>query len=363
MHRRSKTTARGVAGLLLIACIGFAQPPVEMVAVVAKPIDRKSPLPGEILPYQEVEIYAKLSSFVERVLVDRGSEVKKNQLLATLEAPELKTQRAEAQAKVAAVEAQRAEAQARLTSEQGTYDHLKAASATPGVIAGNDLTIAEQRVDAARAQVAAVEASIRAAQSAVKVIEEMEQYLQITAPFDGVVIERSVSPGALVGPAGKGLFRLEQDSRLRLVVAVPEPDVSGIAPGAHVTFTVPAFQGQTFTGTIARIAHSMDTKTRTMPVELDVDNTRRQLAPGMYATVNWPVKRARPALVVPASAVAGNTERTFVIRANNGVAEWVNVSKGAPVSADTVEVFGPLQPGDRIVKRASDELREGTKLK
>lgn len=356
-------TMRKPLVLLLLALAAFAQQPVEMVAVAAKPIDRKSPLPGEFSPYQEVEIHAKIAGFVERVLVDRGSAVRKGELLATLDAPEMKTQRAEAEAKVQTMEAQRAEAQARLVSEQGTYDHLKAASATPGVIAGIDLITSEKRVDAARAQVGAVEASIKAAQSAVKVIEDLQQYLELTAPFDGVITERSVSPGALVGPAGKSLFHLEQNSRLRLVVAVPEPDVSGIAAGAHVTFTVPAFPGQSFTGTIARVAHSMDVKTRSMPVELDVDNGKRQLSPGMYATVSWPVKRARPALVVPVSAVAGNTERTFVIRSNNGVAEWVNVSKGGPMGADTIEVFGPLQPGDMVVKRASDEIREGTKLK
>ncbi|MCU1238743.1 MAG: efflux transporter, family, subunit [Candidatus Solibacter sp.] len=348
---------------MLLALTAFAQQPVEMVAVAAKPVDRKSLLPGEFQPYQEVEIHAKISGFVERVLVDRGSAVKKGQLLAALDAPELKTQRAEAEARVQAVEAQRAEAQARLVSEQGTYDHLKAASATPGVIAGNDLVTAEKRVDAARAQVGAVEASIRAAQSAVKVIGDMQQYLELTAPFDGVITERNISPGALVGPAGKSLFHLEQNSRLRLIVAVPEPDVSGIAAGAHVTFTVPAFPGVTFNGTIARVAHSMDVKTRSMPVELDVNNGQRQLAPGMYATVNWPVKRAGAALVVPASAVAGNTERTFVIRNRNGVAEWVSVSKGVAMGADMIEVIGPLQPGDMVVKRASDEIREGTKLK
>uniref|UniRef100_Q01V49 Efflux transporter, RND family, MFP subunit n=1 Tax=Solibacter usitatus (strain Ellin6076) TaxID=234267 RepID=Q01V49_SOLUE len=348
---------------LLLACALFAQQPPELVAVVAKPLDRKLPLPGEISPYQDVEIHAKIAGFVERVLVDRGSAVKKGEPLATLDAPELKTQRAEAQSKVQAMQAQRAEAEARLVGEQGTYDHLKAASATPGVIAGIDLIVAEKRVDAARAQVTAVEAGINAAQSAVKVIEDMQQYLELTAPFDGVITERGVSPGALVGPNSKSLFRLEQNSRLRLVVAVPEPDVSGIAAGAHVTFTVPAYPGQQFTGTIARVAHSVDVKTRSMPVELDVDNAHRQLSPGMYPTVNWPVKRSRPTLIVPGSAVAGNTERTFVIRANNGVAEWVNVSKGVTVTPDTIEVFGPLQPGDMIVKRATDEIREGTKLK
>jgi RND family efflux transporter MFP subunit len=349
--------------LLVLACTLSAQQPVELVAVTAKALDRKLPLPGEISPYQDVEIHAKIPGFVERILVDRGSLVKKGDPLAVLDAPELKTQRAEAQAKVQAMQAQRAEAEARLVGEQGTYDHLKAASATPGVIAGIDLIVAEKRVDAARAQVSAVEAGIAAAQAAVKVIEDMQQYLDLAAPFDGMITERYVSPGALVGPNSKGLFRLEQNSRLRLVVSVPEPDVSGIAAGARVTFTVPAYPGQQFTGAIARVAHSMDVKTRSMPVELDVDNARAQLSPGMYATVNWPVKRARPTLIVPVSAVAGNTERTFVIRSRNGVAEWVNVAKGVPVTADTLEVFGPLEPGDMIVKRATDEIREGAKLK
>ena len=356
-------TIRNVLVSIVMACAAAAQQPVELTAVTAKTIDRKSSLPGELSPYQEVEIHAKVQGFVERVLVDRGSIVKKDQLLAALDAPELKTQRAEAQAKVQAMEAQRAEAQARLVSEQGTYEHLKAASATPGAIAGNELVVAEKRVDAARAQVGAVEASIQAARSAVKVIEDLQQYLEITAPFEGVITERNVSPGALAGPNAGSLFHLQQNSRLRLVVAVPEQDVSGIASGARVAFTVPAFPGQSFSGTIARVSHSMDVKTRSMPVELDVGNAKGQLAPGMYATVSWPVKRARPALVVPASAVAGNTERTFVIRSNNGAAEWVNVTRGASVSADTIEIFGPLQPGDMVVKRASDEIREGTKLR
>jgi membrane fusion protein, multidrug efflux system len=356
-------TMRNALLTTLLAVTAFAQQPVEMVAVAAKPVDRKSPLPGEFSPYQEVEIHAKIPGFVERVLVDRGSVVKKGQPLAALDAPELKSQHAEAEAKVRAVEAQLAEAQARLVSEQGTYEHLKAASATPGVVAANDVAVAEKRVDVARGQVGAVEASIRAAQSGVKVIDDMQQYLAITAPFDGVITERNISPGALVGPSSKSLFHLEQNSRLRLTVAVPEPDVSAIASGAHVTFTVPAFPGQTFNGAIARVSRSIDVKTRSMPVELDVENAKGQLAPGMYATVNWPVKRAHPALVVPASAVAGNTERTFVIRNHNGVAEWVNVSKGVAMGPDTIEVIGALQPGEMVVKRASDELREGTKLK
>ncbi|HEY2014460.1 MAG TPA: efflux RND transporter periplasmic adaptor subunit [Bryobacteraceae bacterium] len=361
------TVRNGAVLALLASSLAFAQQPIELATVAAKTADRKLTLPGEFQPYQEVEIHAKITGFVERVLVDRGSHVKKDELLATLDVPEMKAQRAEAEAKVQSLEAQRAEAEAKLVSEQSTYERLKAASATPGVISGNELTIAQKSVDADRSQVQAAESSIRAAQAAVNAIQDLEKYLQVTAPFDGVITERNVHPGALVGPSGDkaqgAMFHLEQNTRLRLVVAVPEVDVSGLATGAHVQFTVPAYPGQTFSGVISRVSHSMDPKTRAMPVELDVSNPRGQLAPGMYPTVNWPVHGAKPSIVVPATSVVTTTERTFVIRAKNGLAEWVNVSKGPPAGPDSIEVVGALQPGEKIVKRASDEIREGAPLK
>ena len=185
----------------------------------------------------------------------------------------------------------------------------------------------------------------------------------MTAPFDGVVAERDVHPGALVGPsASTPLLVLQQVSRLRLVVAVPEDNVGGIVRGATVSFSVPAFPTRTFSGTVARISPALDPKTRTMPVELDVANREQTLAPGMYSTVLWPVRSTEPALFVPKTSVVTTTERTFVVRDKNGLAEWVNVQKG-PAEGDLVRVIGPLQEGDRVVKRATDEMREGTNLK
>ena len=98
-----------------------------------------------------------------------------------------------------------------------------------------------------------------------------------------------------------------------------------------------------------------------MPVELDVANGTGRLAPGMYPTVRWPVRRAKPSLLVPPTSVATTTERTFVIRVRDGVTEWVNVTRGSS-NGDFVEVYGPLEAGDLVVRRASDELREGTRV-
>ena len=203
---------------------------VDVVKVVSRTAERKVQLPGEFIPFQTVAIHAKVTGFVDRVEVDRGSVVKKGQLLARLDAPELRAQRAEAEAKVLNAESQRAEAEAKLAGAQSTYEKLKAASATPGVIAGNELIQAEKIVDAARAQVRAVEGSIKAAQAAVQVVRDMENYLKVSAPFDGVITERIAHPGALVGP-GTGtaaMFQLEQTTRLRL-------DVARVATASRVT--------------------------------------------------------------------------------------------------------------------------------
>lgn len=355
-----------ILALCAWACsLAFAQAPVNVVRVVSKTADRKIELPGEFMPYLAVAVQAKVSGFVERVEVDRGTVVKEGQLLATLVAPELAAQRAEAEARVETARSQRAEAEAKLLSAQSTYNRLKAASATPGAIAGNELEVAAQIVEAARAQTQAADASIQAAQAAVATLRDMENYLRVTAPFAGVITERNVHPGALVGPSGMGaagpMFRLEQNSRLRLVVAVPEVDVAGIARGAQVNFTVPARPGQKFRGVVARPAQSMDPKTRSMAVELDVANPRGLLAPGMYPTVEWPVRGVGPALLVPPASVVTTTERTFVIRVRNGAAEWVTVTKGPPVGS-LLEVRGALEGGDWIVERGTDELREGTRV-
>lgn len=124
---------------------------------------------------------------------------------------------------------------------------------------------------------------------------------------------------------------------------------------------MPAFPERMFTGTLARIAHALDPKTRTMAVELDVANPGALLSPGMYPSVRWPVRRSRPTLLVPKTSVITTTERTFVVRNRAGRAEWVNVAKGE-ADGDQIEVIGDLQPGDLIVRRATDEIREGTQL-
>ena len=343
--------------LFLIPCALLAQ---ETTEVVSKTVEKKLRLPGELLPFEQVDLHARINGFVEKVEVDRGSAVKTGQLLVQLSAPEMQAQLLEIEAKALAIEAQKAEAEAKLLGAQALHDRLKEAAKTPGVIAGNEVVQAEKAVDAARAVVNANASSAKAQRAQSASITKMMEYLQIRAPFNGVITQRFVHPGALAGPSTGPVLRLENVVRLRLVVSVPESEVAGIVRGARVPFTIPG--GQPGTGVIARVSRSLDAKTRTMPVELDVENGAGLFAPGMYPETVWPVKKPRPSLMVPPTAVVTTTEKVFVIRSADGKAEYVPVSKGA-AQGDLLEVFSSaLKAGDKVVKRASDEIRAGSML-
>jgi RND family efflux transporter MFP subunit len=336
---------------------------IEVVRVVEQPLDVTLSMPGELSAYQTVDIYPRVTGFVKTVAVDRGTSVKAGAVLAVLEAPELIAQRSEAQSKLQGAEAQLAAVRAKADASASTYERLKAASSTPGVVAGNDLVVAQKAVEADANQIAAAQQGVEAARQSLAAVREMESYLRVTAPFDGVITERSVHPGALVGPSsGAGstpMLRLVQERQLRLVVPVPEAYTAGVSTGSAMPFTVAAYPGQAFSGRVARISRAVDLQTRTMAIELDVDNGNGRLAPGNFAQVRWPVRRTGPSLLVPSGSVASTTGRTFVIRVNNGHAQWVDVTTGL-TSGRMVEVFGDLHAGEQVAARGTDEIQAGT---
>ena len=340
---------------------------IDVVRVVQQPTNVILEMPGQLDPYETVAVYPKVTGYVKSIRVDRGSHVRAGELMAELEAPELVAQRAEAQSKLQAAEAQLAGARAKADADTSTFERLKAASATPGVVAGNDVVIAQKTVEADQSQIAAAQQTAEAARQAVRSITQLEDYLHVTAPFDGVVTERNVHPGTLVGPnsgpaATMPMLRVVHTDRLRLVVPVPEAYTADVPSGATISFTVSAYPGQTFSGIVARIAHAVDIKTRTMAVELDVANKDGRLAPGTFCQVNWPVRRRTPSLFVPTDSVGSTTDRTFVIRVRNGKTDWVDVKTGL-ASGPLVEVFGDLQAGDEVAARGTDEVKPGTEVK
>jgi len=335
---------------------------VETATVTTQKSERVVTLPGELAPYQAVTLSARISGFVDHVDVDRGTLVRQGQVLAALAVPELAAQVAEAQSRVLLAETHKAEAESRLTTVTSMLERLKRAAATPGTVAGLDLLRAEEDVTAARAAVQTQVQAVAGSKAAVDAVRALEQYQTVSAPFSGRIVERLVHPGALVGPTTGPLFRLEQTSRLRLVIPVPEHVLGTITIGRAVEFRLPSHPGRTFRAKVARSAGSLDARTRTMTVEADVDNSADLLAPGMFPDVLWPVIRENAMLLVPTTAVVTTTERTFVIRIVGGKAEWVTVKKG-PAVGDQVEVLGGLKGGDVVVKRGTDEIRDGSPVK
>jgi membrane fusion protein (multidrug efflux system) len=342
----------------LVLITGLEAQSLSTVAVTAKPVDRFVTVNAEIAPYQVTAVTARISGYLRAVDVDRGSVVKLGQRLARIEAPEWAAQATEARAQAAAVAAQTTEARARLQAAESTARRLKTASQTAGAVAANELVQAEESVRACEASVFALNSSREAALARLKAIEDMAAYLEVLAPFDGVITERMLHPGGMVGPSLGPILRLEQLGRLRVVVAVPEAYVRSVKMGQRVNFVVSAAPGETFAGVVSRTARTLDPSTRTMAVELEAANGAGKLAPGMYAEVKWPLRSAQKSLLVPVTAVASNTERTFVIKVEQGKARYVPIRRGA-VQGEMVEVTGALAEGDRVIQRATDEIREG----
>ncbi len=305
-------------------------------------------IPGELTPYQEVDLYAKVNSYVKNLLVDIGSEVHQGQLLAVLEAPEINSQLAEAQSRIKQMEAV-------YFASKATYDRLYSTSKTPGTVSQNDLEQAEAKKNSDYA-------NVEAAKSSLKEVAANLNYLEIRAPFDGVITSRNVNLGAYVGPGGKStdpLFVLQDQKRLRLVVSVPEIYTGGLNNKDEVSFSVEALPNQKFKAEVKRLAGALDVKLRSERLEMDVFNKDKKLLPHMFAEVNVPLPSRDSAFIVPKTAVVTSTEKVFVVKIVNHHAAWVEVKKGFQ-SGDLMEVYGDLKPGDNVAKQATDEIRDGS---
>jgi RND family efflux transporter MFP subunit len=340
---------------------------VEVVPVASQKLTTIFTLPAQLVPFQTVDIYPKVTGFMDVIRVDRGSRVRKGEIIIRLSAPELVAQRVQAESALRAAQSQLTTVQAKLTSDKGTYLHMVSAAQTPGVVAENDVMVASQTATADQGQVQSAENNVAAAREALRSVTQLESYLNIYAPFDGVVTTRNLHPGALVGPASgpsgaMPIVQIVDTTHLRLVVPVPEAYVGEMQVGQQVGFTVPSNPGKTFHAPIARVSHDVSPNTRTMPVELDVHSSDGSLSPGSFSSVQWPVRRAVPTMFVPVSAVTNDQQRTFVELVRSGKVEWVDVVSGLSVNGN-IEVFGDLKPGDEVIRNATDAIRPAQQVK
>jgi len=340
---------------LLASCQSKQQPPAatqpnNVPAFTLKEgiLNTTMSIPGVLQPYQTVDLYAKENGFVKTMTVDVGSQVHKGQLLMTLDAPEMTAALKQSQEDLHSKEAI-------YRGSKANYDRLLKTSRTPGTISPNDL-------DMAHAKMSADSSSLLAARSAYQLSSDLKDYLEVRAPFDGVISSRNVYNGAYVTPsdksANKPMLTLQEQAKLRLVVDVPEEATSYFANKDTVHFTVKTIPGKQFAASVNRMAGSLDSQLRSEQMQMDIPNKDKELLPGMFAQVTLQLTNTKKTFVVPQSAVAQNSQRIFVIRVVNHKTQWVDIKKGRETT-DSLEVYGALKTGDVLIGHATDELKNG----
>ena len=305
-------------------------------------------LPGVLQPFQEVQIYPKVSGFIKNMYVDRGSVVKKDQVLMTLDAPEIEEHESAARLKYV-------ESVSILQNSKDKYKRLLETSRTPGTVSAYDLQAASSKMMADSAVMQGELANYNAQKT-------MYSYLTVTAPFDGIITERNVHPGALVGPGAEGnnkpMLILQQQNLLRLVANIPEQYSAQVKDGEEVHYRINAIPGKDFTGKISRSSGSLSEHFRAETIEIDVHNPDLSIKGGMYAEVNIPVTGDVNAYKVPKTAVVTTDESKYILVIRNSKTKKVDVTEGNQNGNET-EIFGDLKPGEKIVANASYDIREG----
>lgn len=358
-------------------------PSVGVTSIATKPISRQLTVSSELVPFQEIDVYAKESGYVRKLNVDYGSRVNTGDVMAVLEIPELEMKLAQDKAAIdrdgeqvthAEHEVSRMRAQHNVASLQ--YTRLKGVSeARPGLVAQQEIDDAQGKDLASQAQVEASESALLAAQSQYEEAKAKEQqdrvlfdYAKITAPFSGVVTQRYANYGTLMQAGTSSstqampLVRLSQDDRFRLVIPVPESYVKFIKIGDPVQVRVPSLD-KTFPGRVTRFSVDVAEDTRTMHTEVDVDNPSHVLMPGLYAEATLTLEHRDHALVVPLQAVSqtGSEVSVFIVDPNNRL-QSRKIRVGLETASDA-EVLSGLNEGDRVVVSDRSGLKPGASVR
>jgi membrane fusion protein (multidrug efflux system) len=363
MHRINFSMSKYLTLLSLILFISSCKHPenkpeaksaakLETVTLRKDTLESEMVIPGELIAYQQVDLYAKVTGFVKELNVDIGSKVKAGQVLIVLEAPELASQLSAAQSRLKSQEAL-------YTASIANYNRLTETSKTPGTISPHDIEQAEARKNADLA-------NLEAARASYKEVNEVKDYLVLRAPFAGTITARNVNIGAYVGPSGRGsefpALTLQQQDKLRLVVSVPETYTVYVERGDEVQYKVRSMPGQVFKAKLVRLSGALDPRLRSQRIEADIKNNDGTFLAGTVADVTFGFKSRPTSFNVPKTAVVTSTESSFVIRVVDQKAQRVAIKKGIQ-AGDLVEVFGDLKEGDVLLMKGNDEIKAGQELK
>ena len=389
-HSVVLASALAAAALTMTACSGNgknvqASGPtvtVGVTKVVKKSLGRQLTLSSELVPFQEIDVYAKESGYVKKLSVDYGSHVKAGEVMAVLEIPELEAQLQEDQAEIKNATNQVTRAQHELVRYQAQYKalHLEYTrlndvfQSQPGIVAqqevddaqGKDLAASAQ-VDSGQAALDAAESQLVGAKAKLSRDQSLYDYSKITAPFSGIVTERYANLGTLM-QAGTGsstqampLVKLSEDDLFRLVIPVPEAYVRYIRIGDPVNVRVPSLN-RTFPGKVARFAVDVRSDTRTMHTEVDVPNPQRVMVPGLYAEADLQFDNKKDIPSIPVQALSRRQDKNIVfVVGPDGTLERRSVEVGIQTASDA-EIVSGLNEGEQVVVSDRSGLKEGEKV-
>jgi RND family efflux transporter MFP subunit len=355
---------------------------VGVTKVVKKSLSRHLTLSSELVPFQEIDVFAKESGYVQKLLVDYGSRVKQGQVMATLEIPELQAQLVEDEAEIKNASNQVVRAQHELGRYQAQYNalHLEYSrlnsvfQTQPGIVAQQEVDDAQGKDLAAASQVDAGKAALEAAQSQLAAVnaklahdQTLYDYSKITAPFAGVVTQRYANLGTLVQAGTSSstqampIVRLSEDDLFRLVIPIPESYVRYIHVGDPVDVRVSSLN-RTFPGKVARFSVDVSENTRTMHTEVDVKNPGHVLMPGLYADADVSLEHRDDIPAIPLQAVnhEGDKITVYVVNQNNEL-EDRPITLGLQTANDA-EVVAGLNPGEEIVVSDRSGLKPGERV-
>lgn len=326
----------------------LSKPTVSVVAPTRAPAQQMLVLPGDIQAYQRAGIYARTSGYLKRWYVDIGTSVKSGQLLADIEAPE--------------VDAQLEQARSDATTASANYDIAKVTAARwEDMLQKNAVSkqSAEENVSIMKAK----HATLAAALANVKRLEQLQSYEKVYAPFDGVITVRNVDVGALIDAGNSGppaaLFELSETDRLRIFVNVPQDAAASVAPGTKAQLTLSQYPGRTFPGTVARTAGAIDPRSRTLRVEVDMDNPGGSLLPGAFAQVSLTMTHTDPGYSLPTNALLFRPQGVQVAVVDAaGVVRLRTVTLGRDFGT-RVEIRSGLEGNEQVIVNPSDAISAG----
>ena len=305
-------------------------------------------LPGNVTAFTDSPIYARTSGYLTRWYFDIGAKVKKGALLAEIATPEVDQQLIQAQADI--VTAQATANNARIQAERYT-----------GLVQSN--AVSRQDTDTFVNQAAATASAVKSAQANVERLRELQSFQKVYAPFDGVVTARNIDTGQLIDPgAGKELFRLQAIQTLRVYANLPQAYSGNVKRGEKIDLSFAEHAGKIYQGTLVRTADAIDPISRTLLVEIDVNNSAGDLLPGSLAQVRFKTPTAAPAFIIPAAALIFRKEGLRVgVVVNGNIAHLVPVVIGEDDGA-SVQIITGLGPGDKVIQDPPDSLIDGEKI-